>query len=209
MYIPQHFREDRPDVLKAAISDIRFAALVTPTADRIEVTHVPMVLREGEGTLTLECHLARANPHWKAVEDGVRSVAIFQGPHAYVSPSWYPSKTEHGKVVPTWVYIAVHAHGTLQAVHDDGWLRSHLDALTTANEASRPEPWQVTDAPETYIGTMSRGIVGVRLTVETLEGSWKLNQHKPEMDRAGTIDGLDGAGDAGRSLATALRARLD
>lgn len=183
MYRPEKFVEDRRDVLIGAIRSIQLAAIVTPTAAGIEVTHAPMVARAGDGSgpgaaeLELESHFARANPHWKAVVEGAPSVAIFQGPHAYVSPTWYPSKREHGKVVPTWTYIVVHAHGRFEAVEDGDWLRRHLDDLTAANEAARAEPWQVADAPERYIETLSRGIVGLRLRVDRLEGAWKINQH--------------------------------
>lgn len=205
MYVPTPFQETRPEVLAAAIRDIQFAALVTPTAAGIEVTHAPMILREEDRGITLEAHVARGNPHWKALGgDSIASVAIFQGPQAYVSPAWYPSKAEHGKVVPTWVYITVHAHGRLETEADPVWLGEHLDALTARNEAGRDAPWAVEDAPEEFIRSMTRGIVGLRLRVERLEGAWKINQHKPAADRAGTAEGLRQAGDAGRALAAHL-----
>ena len=214
MYRPEKFIEDRPEVLIEAMQSIRLAAIVTPTSAGIEVTHAPMVVRADDGSgafpagLTLESHFARANAHWKAVTQGAPSVAIFQGPHAYVSPAWYPSKREHGKVVPTWTYIAVHAHGRLETVDDDGWLRRHLNDLTDANEAPRDEPWQVADAPERYIDTLARGIVGLRLTVERIEGAWKINQHKDEADLEGTREGLAGSGPMGEELAAALEPAL-
>ena len=207
MYNPPHFQEHRQDVLWSAIRDIQFAALVSPTPAGIEVSHVPMSLTEVGGQVYLESHVARGNGHWKAIADGAASVAIFQGPQAYVSPSWYPSKKEHGKVVPTWAYIAVHAHGRLEAIHDEDWLHSHLNSLTDANEARQPEPWQVADAPETFIGSLSRGIVGLRLAVATMEGKWKINQNKADDDRRGTALGLDNSGEDGRRLAVALRDR--
>ena len=204
MYRPEAFAEDREDVLLDAIASIGLAALVTPGEGGIEASHVPMVARRGaDGALGLETHVARANAHWRAAP--AESLAIFQGPHAYVHPGWYPSKAETGKVVPTWTYIAVHAHGRLEAMTDEAWLRAHLDALTDAQEAARPEPWAVSDAPPRYIAGLSRGIVGLRLTVERLEGAWKVNQHKPEADRLGTRDGLAGAGPMGVALADVLR----
>lgn len=219
MYRPQAFVEDRRDVLVEAMRGIGFAAIVTPHEGGIEVTHVPVLVRvpeagsggsgTGEGGLMLDMHFARGNPHWKAVTEARPSVAIFQGPHAYVHPGWYPSKQEHGKVVPTWTYIAVHAHGSLRVMEDEAWLRAHLDALTQANEAAQAEPWAVSDAPETFIGALSRGIVGLRLEVERLEGAWKLNQHKAEGDREGTRKGLAGAGAMGEELAQALGRRID
>lgn len=206
MYRPDAFAENRRDVLLSAIADIQLAALVTPTAEGLHVTHVPMVTRADSDGIVLETHVARANPHWSA-QPTAPSVAIFQGPQSYVSPSWYPSKQDHGKVVPTWVYIAVHAHGALEVRQDEPWLRRHLDALTDANEAGRPAPWQVSDAPEPFIGALSRGIVGLRLIVDRLEGSWKINQHKSEADRQGTEAGLRGAGPDGLALAAALADR--
>lgn len=205
MYRPQQFVEDRQNVLLDAIRTIQLAALVTPHAEGIEVTHVPVVVSEGGVRLALEAHVARGNPHWKRAEGGARSVAIFQGPHAYVSPSLYPSKAEHGKVVPTWVYIAVHVHGVLETIQDPDGLARHLEQLTSANERRRPVPWQVSDAPEQYLEGMRRGIVGLRLTVDRLEGAWKLNQHKSEPDWMGTAEGLDRSGESGALLAQALR----
>ena len=203
MYKPHDFAEDRADVLIEAMADIQFAALATPTEDGLAITHVPMVVRTEGEHVVLETHIARANPHWRAVPTGP-SAAIFQGPQSYVSPSWYPSKREHGKVVPTWAYIAVHAHGPLEVRQDDDWLMQHLNALTDANERKRDAPWQVSDAPDGFIGSLSRGIVGLRLVVDRLEGSWKINQHKSEADRSGTEAGLRGAGPDGAALAAAL-----
>lgn len=202
MYRPPHFVQDDIGVLASAIRDIQFAALVTPTPDGIQATHVPMVVHPGKtaAETVLETHVARPNPHWRAATDAP-SLAIFQGPQAYVSPSWYPSKAEHGKVVPTWTYVTVHAHGRLEAIHDEAWLARHLDELTRQNEAGRDEPWEVTDAPPEFIGALSRGIVGLRLTLTRLEGAWKLNQHKTVADREGTARGLAQSGEMGARLA--------
>lgn len=207
MYLPEHFSEQRRDVLTTTMRDIQFSALITPTADNIEVTHVPVVVHHDIETdqITLETHVARPNPHWRAVTEPQPSVAIFQGPHSYVTPEWYPSKKEHGKVVPTWAYITVHAHGQLTAIQDDEWLANHLNELTRQNEANRDVPWEVTDAPEKFIGALSRGIVGLRLTVDRLEGKWKVNQNRPEADRKGTADGLAKSGPMGVQLAKVLQ----
>lgn len=204
MYTPRHFKEERHEVLCSAMRSIRLAALVSPTVSDIQVTHVPMVVKEEDGRLLLETHVARANSHWQAIDDGGTSVAIFQGPHAYVTPSWYPSKKAHGKVVPTWTYIAVHAHGTLESVSEEAWLEAHLDDLTRANEAAREVPWNVSDAPASFKASLRRGIVGLRLTVDRVEGSWKINQHKSEADKAGTAQGLASSGEMGRELARYL-----
>lgn len=188
MYIPQQFREERRDVLVAAMRDIQFAAIVTPGPDGLCATHAPVVVREEGDRLLLEFHVARGNPHWQLA--GAQSMVIFQGPQAYIHPGWYASKAEHGRVVPTWTYVMVHAHGRLEAIETPAELLAHLVALTDRNEAGRTMPWAVSDAPEKYIDGMTRAIVGLRLTVERLEGSWKLNQHKSDGDRRGVQSGL-------------------
>ena len=190
MYIPNQFRETRRQVLIEAMRQIRLAGLVTADGETYHATHVPVLVREDEGRLTLEAHVARPNPHWTVLQQPRPSLATFQGPHAYVSPSFYASKLLHGRVVPTWNYVIVEARGTLEAVTDETWLLAHLDGLTTSAEIGRPEPWATADAPGDFIRNLSRAIVGLRFTVETLEGSWKLIQHKPEADRRGTIDGF-------------------
>lgn len=207
MYRQEAFAEDRTDVLLSAMREIGFAALVTPTSEGVEATHTPMLVRETSDGVVLESHVARANPHWRALGPGARSLAVFQGPNSYVTPSWYASKAETGKVAPTWVYIAVHAHGPLRPVHDETWLRRHIEDLTALHEGGRPAPWSVDDAPETYLSAMMRGGVGVELAVERLEGVWKLNQHKPTADRDGTRRGLAASGPMGAALADALDAR--
>jgi transcriptional regulator len=176
MYVPDHFREERPEVLQEAIRRIGFATLVTQNLD---ANHLPMLL---EGNV-LRGHVARANPVWKSGEGA--ALAIFLGPHAYVSPNWYPSKAETGKAVPTWNYITVHARGAIRWVQDPDWLRAHVTALSQAHESERSEPWQVSDAPANYIDTMLRGIVGFELAIETLEGKYKLSQNRDAADRAG------------------------
>lgn len=209
MYIPRQFREERPEILVRAMREIGLAALVTPGplgSPGLQVSHVPMVLKEdAAGAWTLETHVARANPHW-TLAGGASSAAIFQGPQAYVSPSWYAAKREHGKVVPTWNYIAVHAHGVLEAIEDPAWLLAHLNDLTRLNEASREHPWEVADAPADYVDGLTRAIVGLRLPVGQVEGAWKLIQHRSEGDRLGTIAGLD-AEPGGKAVADAMRSR--
>ncbi len=185
MYVPDHFREDRPEVLHEAMRRIGFATLVTHDLD---ANHLPMLL---EGNV-LVGHVARANPVWKAGEGA--ALAIFLGPHAYVSPNWYPSKAETGKAVPTWNYITVHARGTIRWVQDPDWLRAHVTALSQAHESGRAEPWTVSDAPAGYIDTMLRGIVGFELAIETLEGKYKLSQNRDAADRAGVSEAFEREG---------------
>ena len=152
MYAPPQYREERPEVLYKAISDLKLAALVTSGPDGLVATHLPMALRGGDDGMVLEGHVAIQNPHWRVVEHApLASVAIFQGPHAYISPSWYESKRAHGKAVPTWNYVAIHVAGALTAVRDDAWLIRHLDGLTAASEADQPHLWSVSDAPQDFI----------------------------------------------------------
>ena len=197
MYIPDHFREDRPDVLHDAMRQIGFATLVTQGLD---ANHLPM-LPEAKGERSvLRGHVARANPVWKSGPG--EALAIFLGPHAYVSPNWYPSKAETGKAVPTWNYITVHARGTIAWIQDGDWLRAHVGALSATHEAGRENPWAITDAPASYIDSMLRAIVGFELSIAKLEGKWKLTQNRDAADRAGVREGLlrDGHEDLSRLM---------
>jgi transcriptional regulator len=193
MYVPDHFREDRTEVLHQAMRQIGFATLVTQGLD---ANHLPMLL---DGNV-LRGHVARANPVWKQAEGP--ALAIFLGPHAYVSPSWYPSKAETGKAVPTWNYITVHARGRIAWRQEPDWLRAHVTALSDAHEAQRAQPWAVGDAPETYIQTMLRGVVGFELTIESLQGKYKLSQNRDAADRAGVreVFGREGLTDLARLM---------
>jgi transcriptional regulator len=206
VYVPRQYREERRDVLARAVRRIAFAMLVTPGPGGLQISHVPMILKEApDGAWLLETHVARANPHAGAAGSCVApSVAVFQGPQAYVSPSWYATKREHGRVVPTWNYIAVHAHGMLEAVDDERWLHAHLRALTRANEAGREHPWEVEDAPAEFIAGQARAIVGMRLPVTRIEAAWKMAQHRSEGDRLGAIVGLERE-PAGTAVAEVMR----
>jgi transcriptional regulator len=186
MYVPAHFREDREDVLRDAMRDIGFATLVSQTETGIEANHLPLLL-EGD---VLRGHFARANPTWKTLKPEADALAIFLGPHAYVSPNWYPSKAETGKAVPTWNYITVHAHGRLSPRDDPAWLLAHVGRLSAAQEAGRPAPWKVDDAPADYINGLLRAIVGFELSITRLEGKWKLSQNREPADVAGVKEAL-------------------
>jgi len=193
MYIPDHFREDRPDILQDAMRRIGFATLVTPG---LEANHLPVLVGDG----VLRGHVARANPVWK--QGGGEALAFFLGPHAYVSPNWYPSKAETGKAVPTWNYLTVHARGTISWMQDADWLRSHVGALSAAHEAGRENSWAIGDAPASYVDGLLRAIVGFELTISKLEGKWKLSQNRDAADRAGVREGLsrDGHEDLSRVM---------
>lgn len=203
MYRPKHTAIDDIPLLAGTIRQIGFGALVTPTPEGMEISHVPVVVNMSGDQVALETHVARHNAHWRGLASGP-STFIFQGPHAYVSPSFYPTKAEDGKAVPTWNYIVVHAHGRAKAIQDGAWLHEHLVALTNIHEAHRPAPWQVDDAPVAYTAALKRGIVGIRFVVDRLEGKFKLNQEKPEANQLGTIEGLRQEGEMARDLAEAL-----
>jgi len=207
MYVPKHFAENDVATLSAFLREHRFATLVSPGADGLVATHLPVVWDPEPAPYgTLSGHVARPNPHARASGDG-ESLAILLGPQAYVSPSWYASKREHGKVVPTWNYVAVHAYGRLRSIDDAGWLHRLVTRLTDREEADLAEPWRVTDAPEAWVAQMAKGIVGVALEIGRLEGKWKLGQNRPEADFAGAIAGLEERGDpASSALAAEMRA---
>ena len=189
MYLPDMFREDRPEVLQDAVRRIGFATLVTTDAQSgLEANHLPMLLQDG----FLRGHVARANPVWKSGEG--EALAVFLGPHAYVSPSWYPSKAETGKAVPTWNYITVHAKGTIRWIQHADWLHGNVTALSDVHEAGREQPWSIADAPANYIDGLLRAIVGFELRIEKLEGKYKLSQNRDAVDHAGARNGLARAG---------------
>jgi transcriptional regulator len=209
MYLPRHFEEDRTEVLAEFLRDHPFATLVSMAGDGLIATHLPL-LWDAEpapfGTLT--GHFARPNPHGRETTADVESLAIFHGPQAYVSPSWYASKREHGKVVPTWNYLAVHAYGVLRTIDDPEWLRAFVTRLTDLQEGGFPDPWKVTDAPDAFVSSMVNGIVGIEIRVRRMEGKWKLSQNRPPADRAAVIEGLSTRGDTDSlAIAQAMAAR--
>lgn len=205
MYTPTAFRETRLPELHAAIEAIAFASLISTTAAGLQVSHIPLLLAPEEGPFgTLYGHVARANAH--AACSGVPSLAIFLGPHAYISAGWYPGKQTHGREVPTWNYIAVHAHGTLETFEDPDALRQLLGKLTDRHERTMPEPWRVDDAPRDYIDRNLALITGLRLPIDRLEGKWKLSQNRSRADREGVLAGLDRlANEDSQCMATAIR----
>ncbi len=209
MYRPPAFREDRIEVLHGLISEIVLATLVCATPEGgVEVTHLPLLLDPEPAPLgTLLGHLARANGHLQALARTREAVAIFLGPDAYVSPSFYPSKRAHGRVVPTWNYVAVHASGTAELVEEPRELLELVRRLTDRQEAGREEPWTVGDAPEDFVAAQLRGIVGLRLRIQRIEGKLELSQNRPAADREGVAAGLAGSADAGdRVMAACMRA---
>ena len=204
MYVPPAFREDDLSALHEVIGEARLANLVTATAKGLLATPLPLFLVPDEGPHgTLYGHLARANPQWKEAVLG-EAMAIFHGPDAYITPSWYATKREHGKVVPTWNYVAVHAYGPVEFFDDEVRLLDAVTRLTTLHESPRPEPWAVTDAPKTFVGAQLRGIVGLRLPIARIEGKRKMSQNRSAEDRAGVATGLAASERASDHAAAAL-----
>lgn len=198
MYLPRHFDETRLPVLHELMRRHPLAAVVARCDERLEANHIPLVLDPSSGPHgCLRGHIARANPMWQAVAAGAEVLAIFQGPEAYVSPGYYPSKQAHGEVVPTWNYAVVHARGTVSWVHDPAWLLSLVESLTATHEAQQPSPWEVADAPDQYIAKMLEAIVGIEITLTGLQGKFKLSQNRAAADRAGVRAGLRQRGEAG------------
>jgi transcriptional regulator len=209
MYRPDHFRVDDIAQMHALMRARPLAALVSAGGAGLYATHLPTVLK-GEGEFgAIECHLARANPHWKDLAEGGEALMIFQGAEAYVTPNWYASKAETGKVVPTWNYAAVHAYGRPQVMQDKDWLLRHVGELATQQEAGEPKPWAVTDAPDSFIDVMLRGIVGFRFDIARLEGKWKMSQNREMRDRVTTADGLERRGqNEDAQVAAVIRAHM-
>lgn len=191
MYVPKHFEEPRVEVMHDLIRTHPLATLVTLGSDGLNANHIPMeIALEPLPLGTLRGHIARANPLWRDLSANVEALAIFQGPQAYITPSWYPTKSETGKVVPTWNYAVVHAYGSLRVIDETDWLRSLVERLTGEHEASFPEPWRVADAPPEYIEKLLASIVGLEITVTKLIGKWKVSQNRPAADHEGVITGL-------------------
>lgn len=211
MYIPEHFEERDVAVLHALMRSHPLGTWVSEVDGQLVVNHIPFVVDSTRGPLgTLLGHVARANTIWKTVPGQAASVVVFQGPQAYITPSWYPAKHEHGKVVPTWNYAVVHAHGQPRVIDDPDWLRQHVVELTGAHESARTAPWQVSDAPASYIDTMLRAIVGIEIPIARLLGKWKASQNRPASDRRGVVAGLSETGDSeSQHMARLVQERTD
>lgn len=195
MYLPAHFKMDELAAIHAAMRASRLATLVTATSDGLLATPLPLILDENEGEHgTLYGHVARPNPQWNTPAIG-EAMAIFAGPDAYVTPSWYATKAEHGKVVPTWNYVAVHAYGRAEFFEDADRLLAVVTRLTSLHEQSRDEAWQVSDAPADFIKAQLRGIVGFRMPITRIDAKRKMSQNRKLEDRAGVVAGLSGSDD--------------
>ena len=191
LYNPPAFREDDPDVLYPLLAAMPFATLISGSPDGPLASHLPLlVARHEDGGATLRGHLAAANPHVGSL-DATQALAVFHGPAYYVTPSWYESKREHGRVVPSWNYVVVHVRGRVSVHRDAARLRALVEDLTDHMERHREQPWAVADAPAVFVERMMDQIVGVDLAVSTIEGKFKLGQNRPEADRASLVAGLE------------------
>lgn len=194
MYTPAHFAETRLDVLHALIVAQPLGTLVTLTPRGLEANHIPFELLPPTTNAphgTLHAHVARANAVWKDSRPDMEALVIFQGPQTYITPSWYvETKPATGKVVPTWNYCVVHAHGPLRVIEDREWLRRQIERLVRRHEASQPAPWHVSDAPADFIEKQLAAIVGIEIPIARLEGKWKVSQNRSPADRAGVVAGL-------------------
>jgi transcriptional regulator len=199
VYLPKHFEQPDRDALIALMHERPLATLVIAAPDGPTADLIPLEYVADEGAHgTLRGHVARANPLWKHA--GAQALAVFTGPDAYVSPGWYPSKREHGKVVPTWNYTMVQARGALR-VHDDApWLRALVGRLTTRHEAAQAQPWSVNDAPEDFVQQMLRAIVGIEIELVSLIGKWKVSQNRSATEREGVAQGLQATDPASAAL---------
>ncbi len=196
MYVPKYHEESNVAVLHALIASQPLGTWVTHGDGELLVNHIPFLLNRSRGEHgTLIGHVARANPAWHSFSKSISSVVVFQGPQAYISPSWYPSKHAHGKAVPTWNYAVVHAHGLPQAIEDREWLLQHVSQLTEVHEAEQALPWKVSDAPPEFTEKLLGAIVGREIPIAKLVGKWKVSQNRPSPDRLGTVAGLLGRDD--------------
>jgi transcriptional regulator len=204
MYLPAHHEESRPEVMHALLREHPLGLLLTQNAavdasgfQPLQADAIPFMLDSARGPNgTLVAHVARANPLWKAARTDAQSVVMFQGAQAYISPAWYATKAETGKVVPTWNYVIVEVRGRLRVIDDAAWVHKLVSTLTDRHEATRAasegdtSPWKVTDAPDDYIATMQRAIVGIEIEIEAINGKWKVSQNRSAADRAGVAAGL-------------------
>ncbi|MEM5368497.1 FMN-binding negative transcriptional regulator [Paraburkholderia azotifigens] len=207
MYVPDHFNESDIEVLHASIAQHPFGMLITHGRSGLDANHLPFELAAREGELgVLHAHVARANPVWQDVANGDEVLAVFRAGDAYISPTWYPSKHEAHKQVPTWNYIVVHAYGRVTVRDDERFVRGVVGRLTRTHEASQPQPWKMADAPKDYIDTLLKSIVGLEIEITRLVGKSKLSQNKEARDIRGASEALKARENA--HIGDAMLARL-
>lgn len=208
MYQPDAFRESRPGVLHALIRRYPFATLAHAAGGEPGADYLPLLLDEPRGLL--RGHLAMGNPLCRHLDAGLPVLAVFQGPQGYISPRWYPTKAEHGRVAPTWNYAVVQVRGQARAIRDRDWLLGLVEELTRHHEAGAQTPWRVADAPADYVTRLLGAIVGVEIAIDGVEGKWKMSQNQPAANRLGVIEGLRERGaDGDHALADLVALGLD
>lgn len=194
MHCPGLFREERMDVLHGLISTYPLATLMTAGTGGLMANLIPFSLHEGGDYGILRAHLSRGNKQLEELCDGAEVLVVFQGPECYVTPSWYLSKAEHGKVVPTWNFVMVQVRGEARVIEDSSWMRAQIEQLTDNCERERKYPWKVSDAPGHFIDAQLKGIVGIEIAIRAIEGKWKISQNRSLADHQGIIDGLRAEG---------------
>lgn len=205
MYQVPHFRDDDLEAQHRLIEGHPLGLLISAGPEGIIANPIPFILYRQDGARgTLRCHLARANPQWQALVENPAALVVFQGSQSYVTPSWYPTKAETEKVVPTWNYAIVQARGPATVITDPAWLHANVDALTNQQEGRRAKPWSIADAPEPFIAAQLKGIVGLEIPIETIAGKFKASQNRPEADRRGVAEALAGVNP---EMAAMVRAR--
>ena len=208
MYQPPHFREDRIEVQHDLIRAHPLGLLITAGPGGLLANPIPFLIDPEESARgTLRCHLARANPQVRELAAVEQCLIVFQGPQQYVSPSWYATKRETEKVVPTWNYVTVHAWGRPRVIDDATWLRRQIEDLTVLQEGGRPAPWKVDDAPAPYVASQIKGIIGAEIPIDRIEGKWKVSQNRPELDRASVVAALRGGGEQAEVMAALVAER--
>ena len=208
MYQPPHFREDRLEVLHQLIRSHPLGLLISGGPDGPVADPLPFLIEAGGGPNgTLLAHMSKANPHWRIIGDhpAAPTLVVFQGRQAYVTPSWYETKRQTGKVVPTWNYVTVQARGRAEIIHDADWLSAQINTLTNTHEGDRAAPWKVSDAPEDFVRAQIKGIVGLRIAIDSIEGKWKMSQNRPANDRSGVAEGFEA--DDNPAMAALVRER--
>ncbi|MEN3293946.1 MAG: transcriptional regulator [Burkholderiales bacterium] len=196
MYVPSQFEENRPEVLHQLIGEHPLGMLVTLDPDGLNANHIPFEFDPEPAPYgVLRAHVARSNPVWRTFSADVEALVVFQGAQAYISPAWYATKQQDGKVVPTYNYMVVHACGAMRVIDDPVWVRGLVERLTDRHEAGRASPWKVADAPRDYIDKLLSAIVGIEIPISKLVGKWKVSQNQPQANRDGVVNGLSEIGD--------------
>jgi transcriptional regulator len=190
MHIPKKYQQNESSNFKKLMVEYPFATLITHHDAGVDAEHIPLMLNHVNGKDVLQGHIAKANPLWENVKENTDVLIVFNGPNCYISPNYYPTKQENGRVVPTWNYVVVHVKGIISIIHDAQWKLKLIENLTNLHEAPQPNPWAVTDAPDIYIEKMLPAVVGIEIEILSVSGKWKVSQNQPEINKQGVYTGL-------------------